>query len=158
MKNKNNILIYTSKDGNVKVDVSLNNEELWLSQELMANLYETTKQNISYHINNIFNEKELNKNSVVKDFLTTASDGKKYKWYVNQAGGFGSRAKKSRSFVVYQNGTVSKAKKAKIEPGCEIVVPSKTTTAGEVIGQIGSVGTSMATLLTLLISVINLVK
>ncbi len=79
MKNKNNILIYTSKDGNVKVDVSLNNEELWLSQELMANLYETTKQNISYHINNIFNEKELNKNSVVKDFLTTASDGKKYK-------------------------------------------------------------------------------
>jgi protein involved in polysaccharide export with SLBB domain len=86
------------------------------------------------------------------------SDGKKYKWYVNQAGGFGSRAKKSRSFVVYQNGTVSKAKKAKIEPGCEIIVPSKTTTAGEVIGQIGSVGTSMATLLTLLISVINLVK
>lgn len=85
-------------------------------------------------------------------------DGKKYKWYVNQAGGFGSRAKKSRSFVVYQNGTVSKAKKAKIEPGCEIIVPSKTTTAGEVIGQIGSVGTSMATLLTLLISVINLVK
>ena len=86
------------------------------------------------------------------------SDGKKYKWYVNQAGGFGSRAKKSRSFVVYQNGTVSKAKKAKIEPGCEIIVPSKTTTASEVIGQIGSVGTSMATLLTLLISVINLVK
>ena len=86
------------------------------------------------------------------------SDGKKYKWYVNQAGGFGSRAKKSRSFVVYQNGTVSKAKKARIEPGCEIIVPSKTTTASEVIGQIGSVGTSMATLLTLLISVVNLVK
>ena len=86
------------------------------------------------------------------------SDGKKYKWYINQAGGFGSRSKKSRTFVVYQNGTVSKAKKAKIEPGCEIIVPSKTTTAGEVIGQIGSVGTSMATLLTLLISVINLVK
>jgi len=86
------------------------------------------------------------------------SDGKKYKWYVNQAGGFGSRAKKSRSFVVYQNGTVSKAKKAKIEPGCEIIVPSKTTTTSEVIGQIGSVGTSMATILTLLISVINLVK
>ena len=56
------------------------------------------------------------------------SDGKKYKWYVNQAGGFGSRAKKSRTFVVYQNGTVSKAKKARIEPGCEIIVPSKTTT------------------------------
>ena len=86
------------------------------------------------------------------------SDGKKYKWYVNQAGGFGSRAKKSRTFVVYQNGTVSKAKNAKIEPGSEIIVPSKTTTAGEVIGQVGAVGTSMATLLTLLISVVNLVK
>ena len=86
------------------------------------------------------------------------SEGKKYKWYVNQAGGFGNRAKKSRPFVVYQNGTVSKAKKAKIEPGCEIIVPSKTTTAGEVIGQVGAVGTSMATLLTLLISVVNLVK
>ena len=86
------------------------------------------------------------------------SDGKKYKWYVNQAGGFGSRAKKSRTFVVYQNGTVSKAKKAKIEPGCEIIVPSKTTSTSEIIGQVGSVGTSMATLLTLLISVLNLVK
>ena len=86
------------------------------------------------------------------------SEGKKYKWYVNQAGGFGNRSKKSRTFVVYQNGTVSKAKKAKIEPGCEIIVPSKTTTAGEVIGQVGAVGTSMATLLTLLISVVNLVK
>jgi len=86
------------------------------------------------------------------------SDGKKYKWYVNQAGGFGSRAKKSRTFVVYQNGTVLKAKKAKIEPGCEIIVPSKTTTAGEFISQFGAVGTSMATLLTLLVSVVNLVK
>lgn len=86
------------------------------------------------------------------------SEGKKYKWYVNQAGGFGSRSKKSRSFVVYQNGTVSKAKKAKIEPGCEIIVPSKTTSASEIIGQVGAVGTSMATLLTLLISVVNLVK
>ena len=86
------------------------------------------------------------------------SEGKKYKWYVNQAGGFGNRSKKSRTFVVYQNGTVSKAKKAKIEPGCEIIVPSKTTTAGDVIGQVGAVGTSMATLLTLLISVVNLVK
>lgn len=86
------------------------------------------------------------------------SSGKKYKWYVNQAGGFGSRAKKSRTFVVYQSGRVLKAKKAEIEPGCEIIVPSKTTTAGEVISQFGAVGTSMATILTLLISVVNLVK
>lgn len=74
---KNNILIYTSKDGNVKVDVSLNNEELWLSQELMANLYETKKQNISYHLNNIFKEKELNRDSTVKEFLTVQNEGQR---------------------------------------------------------------------------------
>jgi len=75
---KNNIIIYVSKDGNVKVDVNIQNEDIWMSQDVMANLYDTTKQNISYHLNNIFKEEELNKNSVVKDFLTTANDGKNY--------------------------------------------------------------------------------
>ena len=74
----NNILIYVSKDGKSSVDVNLENDDIWMSQEVMANLYDTTKQNISYHLNNIFKEKELYKNSVVKDFLTTASDSKKY--------------------------------------------------------------------------------
>lgn len=72
------MIIYVSKDGNVKVDVSIQNEDIWMSQDVMANLYDTTKQNISYHLNNIFKEEELNKDSVVKDFLTTASDGKNY--------------------------------------------------------------------------------
>lgn len=72
------MLIYVSKDGNVKVDVDIQNEDIWMSQEVMANLYSTTKQNVSYHLNNIFKEEELNKDSVVKDFLTTANDGKKY--------------------------------------------------------------------------------
>lgn len=75
---KNNMIIYVSKDGNVKVDVSIENEDIWMSQDVMANLYGTSKQNISYHLNNIFKEEELDKNSVVKDFLTTAKDGKKY--------------------------------------------------------------------------------
>ena len=75
---KNNMLIYVSKDGNIKVDVNIQNEDIWMSQDVMANLYNTTKQNISYHLNNIFKENELNKDSVVKDFLTTASDGKNY--------------------------------------------------------------------------------
>lgn len=75
---KNDMIIYVSKDGNVKVDVSIQNECIWMSQDVMANLYDTTKQNISYHLNNIFKEEELNKDAVVKDFLTTASDGKKY--------------------------------------------------------------------------------
>ena len=52
--------------------------------------------------------------------------GKGYKYYVNQAGGFGNRAKKSKAFIVYQNGTVGVVSQgAKPEPGCEIVVPSK---------------------------------
>lgn len=75
---KNDMIIYVSKDGNVKVDVNMQNEDIWMSQDVMANLYDTTKQNISYHLNKIFKEEELNKDSVVKDFLTTASDGKKY--------------------------------------------------------------------------------
>lgn len=76
--NNNNILIYVSKDGNVKVDVNFQNDDIWMSQEVMANLYGTSKQNISYHLNNIFKEEELIKDSVVKVFLTTANDGKKY--------------------------------------------------------------------------------
>ena len=72
------MVIYVSKDGNIKVDVDIFEDDIWMSQEVMANLYDTTKQNISYHLNNIFRENELNKNSVVKDFLTTADDGKNY--------------------------------------------------------------------------------
>ena len=87
------------------------------------------------------------------------SPGKPYKWYVNQAGGFGMRAKKSRTYILYQNGTVTKAKgSSKIEPGCEIIVPAKTRTTQETISQIGSLSTTMATLVTLLVSVMNLVK
>lgn len=74
----NDMIIYISKDGNVKVDVSVVQENLWLSQDTMANLYGTTKNNISMHLKNIFEEKELDKDSVVKKILTTAADKKKY--------------------------------------------------------------------------------
>ena len=87
------------------------------------------------------------------------SEGKNYKWYINQAGGYGNRAKKSRTFILYQNGTVTRAKGgSKIEPGCEIIVPAKTRTTAETISQIGSLSTTMATIVTLLVSVLNLVK
>ena len=75
---KNNIMIYMSKDGNVQVDVNILGDDIWMSQDVMANLYDTTKNNISMHLKNIFDEGELEKDSVVKKFLTTASDGKKY--------------------------------------------------------------------------------
>ena len=78
-KDNNKILIYTSDDGQVKIEVRLEDENVWLTQNAMADLFNTTKQNISLHIKNIFEENELNETSVVKENLTTASDGKKYK-------------------------------------------------------------------------------
>ena len=72
-------LFYTTPDGDIKIDVFFEGETVWLSQQLMAELFQTTKQNISLHIKNIFGEGELSEDSVVKDFLTTAADGKSYK-------------------------------------------------------------------------------
>lgn len=78
-EDNNKILIYTSDDGQIKIEVRLEDENVWLTQNAMAELFNTTKQNISLHIKNIFEEKELDENSVVKQNLTTALDGKKYK-------------------------------------------------------------------------------
>ena len=71
-----NIIMYTTDDGQVDIEVRLEDENVWLTQKAMADLFNTTKQNISLHINNIFIENELNCNSVVKETLTTAQDGK----------------------------------------------------------------------------------
>lgn len=72
------IVMYQTEDGLTKIEVEFENDSAWLSQSQMAELFQTTKQNISYHINNCFKEGELNENSVVKDYLTTAADGKPY--------------------------------------------------------------------------------
>lgn len=72
------VVVYQSKDGIVRLDVQLSDETVWLTQQQMMLLFETTKQNVSLHINNIFREGELDKISVVKDCLTTAADGKNY--------------------------------------------------------------------------------
>ncbi len=73
------VLIYETENNNVSVSVFFYNETFWLTQKSLAELFDTSKQNISYHLQNIFSDGELNKNSVVKEFLTTAADGKKYK-------------------------------------------------------------------------------
>lgn len=78
-RKNNDIIFYTTDDGQVKIEVRLEDENVWLTQNAMAELFDTTKQNISLHIKNIFEEKELDENSVVKENLTTALDGKKYK-------------------------------------------------------------------------------
>ena len=81
MRQGSEILIYQSPQGNTKVEVRVEGETVWLSQTQMAELFQTTKQNISLHIKNIFNEGELVQNSVVKEYLTTAADGKNYRTF-----------------------------------------------------------------------------
>ena len=73
------IIIYQTADGQTQIDVQMDGETVWLSQAQMVELFQTTKQNVSLHIKNVFNEGELEENAVVKDFLTTAADGKNYR-------------------------------------------------------------------------------
>lgn len=73
------ILLYTTQDGKQRIEVRLEGETVWLSQLAMTELFQTTKQNISLHLKNIFTEGELSESSVVKEYLTTAADGKDYK-------------------------------------------------------------------------------
>ena len=70
--------LYKSSEGMVSAEVYLSEDTIWTTQKEMAKLFDTSKQVISYHLKNIFEEDELEKDSVVKNFLTTASDGKKY--------------------------------------------------------------------------------
>lgn len=74
----NKVIIYKTQDGKTKIDVTVENETVWLTQKQMAELFQTTKQNVSLHIKNIFEEGELDETEVVKDFLITADDGKSY--------------------------------------------------------------------------------
>ena len=83
---------------------------------------------------------------------------KNLKYYIEQAGGYGSRAKKSKAFIIYQNGTMAKASKGKIEPGCEIIVPSKHKKDGTTLAQWLSIGTSVGTLGTMAATIANLTK
>lgn len=79
MNNESDVLIYQTKDGDTKIDVRLEDESVWMTQKAITELYQTTKQNISLHIKNTFEERELDENSVVKFYLITAKDGKNYK-------------------------------------------------------------------------------
>lgn len=75
---ENEILLYQTEDGTTRLQVRFGEETVWLSQAQMAELFQTTKQNVSAHVRNIFAERELDEEGVVKDFLTTAADGKQY--------------------------------------------------------------------------------
>ena len=78
MENNSELIIYTTEDGMTKVDVTFDNDTVWLSLDQMTNLFQRNKSTISRHIKNVFEEGELDRNSVVANFATTAADGKKY--------------------------------------------------------------------------------
>lgn len=77
-KPNSEIILYQTEDGKTKIEVRLENETVWLTQAQICELFQKAKSTISEHISNIFEEGELNENSVVRNFRTTASDGKKY--------------------------------------------------------------------------------
>ena len=74
LNEQNNFIIYTSENGKTKVNVKINNETVWLSLEQLSELFQRDKSTISRHIKNIFEEGELQRNAVVANFATTATD------------------------------------------------------------------------------------
>ena len=74
---ENKIIIYQSEDGQTQIDVRLENDTVWLTQAQMVELFQTTKQNVSLHVGNVFKEGELEQKSTVKEFLTVQTEGKR---------------------------------------------------------------------------------
>jgi len=72
------LILYTSDDGRTRLDLRVDGQTVWLTQLEIAELFQTTKQNVSLHAKNVFKDGELIEDSVVKDSLTTAADGKRY--------------------------------------------------------------------------------
>ena len=78
MPNESNIIIYNTLDGKASVTLYAKDGSVWMNQKQLAELFDTSVPNISMHTSNILNEKELDADSVIKFYLTTASDGKQY--------------------------------------------------------------------------------
>ncbi len=105
---KSNIIIYNTSDGKVSVSLYAKDGMVWMNQNQLAELFATSKQNISLHIINILKDNELSKKSVVKDYLTTASDGKEYNvtFYSLEmilSIGFRVRSKRGTQFRIWAN-------------------------------------------------------
>lgn len=103
-----NIIFYNTADGKVKVALMAKDGQVWMNQNQMAELFATSMQNISLHIINILKDKELDKDSVIKDYLITATDNKKYnvKFYsldMILAVGFRVRSKRGTQFRIWAN-------------------------------------------------------
>ena len=103
-----NIIIYNTADGKASVKLLARDGMVWMSQGQLAELFDTSKQNIGQHVANILNERELDKNSVVKNYFTTAADGKKYQVVhysleMILAVGFRVRSKRGTQFRIWAN-------------------------------------------------------
>ena len=103
-----NILIYQTEDGKATVSLMATDGSAWMNQNQLAELFDTSVPNISMHIANILKEKELDGNSVIKDYLTTATDGKNYQvtFYALEmilAIGFRVRGKRGTQFRQWAN-------------------------------------------------------
>jgi len=108
---KKNIIIYNTADGKASVSLYAKDGSVWMNQNQLAELFDTSKQNIGQHIANILNENELDANSVVKNYFTTAADGKEYKvtFYSLEmilAIGFRVRSKRGTQFRIWANTTL----------------------------------------------------
>jgi len=108
LNNKQNIIIYNTPDGKASVSLYTNDSMVWMNQNQLAELFDTSKQNIGQHISNILKENELHEDSVVKNYFTTASDGKAYNvtFYALDmilAIGFRVRSKRGTQFRMWAN-------------------------------------------------------
>jgi hypothetical protein len=106
-----NIIIYHTADGKANVSLYAKDGTVWMNQNQLAELFDTSKQNIGQHIANILKDSELNENSVVKDYFTTAADGKEYRvtFYSLEmilAIGFRVRSKRGTQFRIWANTTL----------------------------------------------------
>lgn len=106
--NESNIIIYNTIDGKASVVLYAHDGSVWMNQNQLAELFDTSVPNISMHITNILNEGELDKDSVIKNYLTTASDGKQYDvtFYsleMIMAIGFRVRSKRGTQFRIWAN-------------------------------------------------------
>jgi len=108
MKDQQNIIIYNTADGKASVSLFAKDGSIWMNQNQLAELFDTSIPNMSIHISNILKEGELHENSVIKDYLTTANDGKQYNvtFYsldMILAIGFRVRSKRGTQFRIWAN-------------------------------------------------------
>ncbi len=110
-ENRGEVVIYKSSEGDTKLEVKLEEETVWLSQAQLIELFKTTKQNISLHIHNIFRERELEKNSTVRKYLTVQKEGKRkikrnidhYNLDVIISVGYRIKSKRGTQFRIWAN-------------------------------------------------------